>query len=51
MKTAKEASVQAATWAAFKAAGGIFVDAATVKAVEGAGRGTVEAATQLQVRE
>ena len=51
VKTAEEASVQAATWAAFEAAGGTFVDAATVKAVEGAGRGTVEAATQLQVRE
>ena len=35
----------------FEAARGTFVDAATVKAVEGAGRGTVEAATQLQVRE
>ena len=51
MKIAEEASVQAATWAAFEAAGGTFFDAATVKAVERAGRGPVEAATQLQVRE
>ena len=51
VKIAEEASVQAATWAAFEAAGGTFFDAATVKAVERAGRGTVEAATQLQVRE
>ena len=34
VKTAEEASLQAATWAAVEAAGGTFFDAAKVKAVE-----------------
>ena len=49
VKTAEEASLQAATWAAVEAAGGTFFDAATVKAVEGAGGGTVEAAQEGSV--